>query len=90
MAYRIGRQAARRFQTRVKGGRLQMSPRVTQDIFEAIDDTAAEFGCSRSFVIATLLADACGIPHAERYDVAPKTTTKMAAKTATRRKRVAA
>ena len=56
-----------RRQKPVKGGRLALPSCVIKDIYAAVDRDAKRFGVSRSFVIATALAEAMGVKIAEDY-----------------------
>lgn len=55
-------------QPRVTGSeRKRMESRFIAEIKETIDAIAAMYNCSKSFVIATLIADALGIKEQVRY-----------------------
>ena len=59
----------RRSQKRILGSPREPLPAcVIHDIKVKIEKLAREFNVSRSFVVATLLADAVGIRLADRYD----------------------
>lgn len=57
-----------RRQRPVKGGRLPLPACVITDIYAAVDRTATRYNVSRSFVIATALADVFGVTVDEAYD----------------------
>ncbi len=63
-----------RRQKPVKGGRTPLPSCVLKAIHTEVQRTADRFRVSRSFVIATALADAFGVTVEERYDgVTPRT-----------------
>ena len=55
-----------RIQTRIKN-RRDVSAGVTKEINRRIEQTAAKFDCSKSFVVNTMLAEAFGIAVTEVY-----------------------
>jgi hypothetical protein len=57
----------RRRQARVVGGRQALPSCVVKEIWAAVDRDALRFNVSRSFVIATALAEAMGIALLEDY-----------------------
>ena len=52
----------------VKGGRLPLPSCVLKEIRREVERLARTYNVSRSFVIATTLADAFGVQVEERYD----------------------
>lgn len=57
-----------KIQPRISGSeRRRMESRFISEIKETIDSIAAMYNCSKSFVIATLVADALGIKEQVRY-----------------------
>jgi hypothetical protein len=54
-------------QKRVKGGRQPLGSTVLKEIRAEVTRIAREHHVSRSFVIATVLADAFGVKRQERY-----------------------
>lgn len=62
----------------VKGRvRWPTKSRLDEEIVWMLDEAAVEFGCSRSFVIHTLLADALGYRVEYRYDRPPQLVRKV-------------
>jgi hypothetical protein len=61
-----------RRQRPIKGGRQPLPSCVIRDISDAVDRLSRRHGVSRSFVIATLLADQLEIEEQERYYEKPK------------------
>ncbi len=60
-----------RHQRRLPGGPREALPSCVEErIWKEVDRTARRFNCSRSFVVATALADALGIDlePVDRYD----------------------
>lgn len=58
-----------RIQKRVKGGRKPLPSCVLREIHSEVERTARKFNCSKSFVIATALAETFGIKKQEKYYV---------------------
>lgn len=56
-----------RRQRPVKGGRKPLPSSVLKSIHHKVDEIARKFRVSRSFVIATVLAEALGIKGQEKY-----------------------
>jgi len=56
-----------RRQKPIAGGREALPACVLKEIHQKVESIAWEHGVSRSFVIATVLADAFGIDEQERY-----------------------
>jgi hypothetical protein len=58
-------------QPRVKGGRASLGSAVLQRIRVAVMKEAEKFDCSRSFVVATILADHFGVVEQADYAAPP-------------------
>jgi hypothetical protein len=56
-----------RFQPRIKGGRASLGSAVVKRIRAAVVREAEKYDCSRSFVVATVLADHFGIEEQPDY-----------------------
>jgi predicted transcriptional regulator len=56
-----------RRQSPIKGGRKYLSPAVLQEIEAEVSRLAARYNVSRSWIVATVLADAFHIEKQERY-----------------------
>ena len=56
-----------RHQSPVRGGRKHLSPCVLKEVERRIRQEAAEYNCSKSFVVATILAAAFNIKM-EKYN----------------------
>jgi len=58
-----------RRQRPIKGGRIPLPSCVLDEIYSKVRQLAREYNCSRSFVIATILAEGLGIKKQEKYYV---------------------
>lgn len=56
-----------RSQPRIKGGRDSLGSAVIKRIWSAVFKEAEKYDCSRSFVVATILADHFGIKEQPDY-----------------------